>query len=101
MKEVPYFVRTDKDKRQIMIPYSLLVSSNENIDDIVFPPIHLQDSLFLTNRIDKKSFDYPVYMNDSINMGKEYYLELTREDKTYEYKGLLKKRNRLLSPHKN
>lgn len=39
------------------------------------------------------SFGYPVYMEDSVDMEKEYILELTRDEaKTNEYRGILKKR---------
>lgn len=95
MEHIHYFVRTNKDGSQIIIPYCLMVTCDEinNIDDIVFPPVQLQDSLFLTIRHDKMSFGYPVFINNSIDMEKDYILELTMdESKTYEYKGLLKKR---------
>lgn len=95
MNETPYFVRTNKDGNQIMIPYSLMVSYDDigNMDDIVFPPVQLQDSLILTKKVDRMSFGYPVYMSDSVDMEKEYILELTRDEaKTYEYRGILKKR---------
>ena len=95
MEHMHYFVRTIKDGSQIMIPYCLMVTYDDinNIDDIVFPPVQLQDSLFLTKRLDRMSFDYPIYMEDSIDMEKEYILELSRdESKTCEYKGILKKR---------
>lgn len=95
MNETPCFVRTNKDGSQIMIPYSLMVSYDDigNMDDIVFPPVQLQDSLFLTKKVGRMSFGYPVYMDDSIDMEKEYILELTRDEtNTYEYRGILKKR---------
>ena len=69
MNETPYFVRTNKDGSQIMIPYSLMVSYDDigNMNDIVFPPVQLQDSLFLTKKVGRMSFGYPVNMDDSVD----------------------------------